>query len=177
MENKQLNFSEERKNNKNFIDEITKNRNNIYIILDGLTNFANIGMIFRIADALRVKKIFFYNYKNKIAPAKINKFSRSTIKYIELEYINTLSDIIKLKENSQFIALDKTTKSIDYKDFTPIKAIYLIIGSEKFGISQELLNLADESIHLPMYGINTSINVATATAVAAFEIVSKLQNI
>jgi len=55
------------------------------------------------------------------------------------------------------------------------KNICLIIGSENYGVSQKMIDISDQSIHLPMYGINTSINVATALSVALYNIFNDLK--
>jgi len=151
MKNRQLEFYDENPDTQKISDNIKSSRIQLNFILDNVSNIGNVGMIFRIADALRIKKIFLYNYS-----ANIN-------------------DLIKLKANSTFIALEKTELSINYKNFTSSKETFLIIGAENMGVSQELLNLAETSLHLPMNGFNTSINVATATAVVAYELSSNIK--
>ena len=51
--------------------------------------------------------------------------------------------------------------------------ICLIVGSENAGVSQDLLNISDYTIHIPMFGQNSSMNVATACAIAVFELARK----
>ncbi len=175
MKNRQLEFYDENPDTQKISDNIKSSRIQLNFILDNVSNIGNVGMIFRIADALRIKKIFLYNYSDKINPKKLAKTSRSTINYVEFEYISNINDLIKLKANSTFIALEKTELSINYKNFTSSKETFLIIGAENMGVSQELLNLAETSLHLPMNGFNTSINVATATAVVAYELSSNIK--
>ncbi|NPA44130.1 MAG: RNA methyltransferase, partial [Chlorobi bacterium] len=66
-------------------------------------------------------------------------------------------------------------KSIDYNKVNYTEKVCVVIGSENYGVSQELINISDQSIHLPMFGINTSINVATATSVALYHIFNKIK--
>ena len=50
----------------------------------------------------------------------------------------------------------------------------MVIGNEKDGVSEELLALCQTSIHIPMYGVNTSMNVAMATAIAVYGLLARL---
>jgi len=165
----QTNFTDERKDTEKHLAKIHTNRLPLIFILDKLTDVGNIAMIFRIADALRIEKILLYDYDFPVSEKKLRKLSRSTEKYVTYEYAD-ITAVEKLAQTHQLIALDKTINSINYSEFKPQKPIALIIGSERFGISEALLKLPDIAIHLPMNGINTSINVATATSVAAYHI-------
>jgi 23S rRNA (guanosine2251-2'-O)-methyltransferase len=174
--NKQLNFQEIRENSAERIANIKHNRAPIALLCDRMTDFRNIGSMFRIADAARLEKIYFYqsdiNFKHK----KIGKVARSTNQYVDFEIINDIQLIAKLKEEYQIIALDKTSKSMDYIDFKPPinQKILLLIGAEKFGVSEELLALVTTAIHLPMLGVNTSMNVGVATGIAVFDLLKKV---
>ncbi len=49
--------------------------------------------------------------------------------------------------------------------------IILIVGNERGGVSDFLLNEAKVSIHIPMFGVNSSINVAVATGIALNQLI------
>ncbi len=134
----------------------------------------NIGSFFRIADALGIEKIFLTG--NSITPpnSKIKKTSRATEKYVAYEYekdpilvINNLK-----KSGYKIISLEITSASFDIREF-PIsndEKICLILGSESTGVCQELLDASDASIHIPMLGNNSSMNVANACSIATYEL-------
>ena len=175
MNEYQLSFEEIHKNHLKRITDINKNRLPIVLITDGINNVGNLGMIFRLADAVRIQKIYLFNLKENFSFKLLKRKSRSVLNFVPFEIIQDLNRIKKLKEEYKFIILDKTNKSIKYSEFIPEFPICLIVGSEKFGVSEELLKYADTSVHLPMLGVNTSINAATATAVALYEIANKYQ--
>ncbi len=175
MDEHQLNFKEINKYHLKQISEIHKNRIPISVITDGINDIGNLGMIFRLADALRINNIYLYNLKEHFNYKLLKKKSRSTSEYVSYEIINNFNQIKHLKENCKFVTLDKTNKSVDFIEFNPEFPLCVIIGSEKFGVSQEMIQLADDSVHLPMFGVNTSINVATATSVILYDLVNKYQ--
>ncbi|MCD6557366.1 MAG: TrmH family RNA methyltransferase [Bacteroidales bacterium] len=175
MDEHQLSFEEINKSHRKQISEIHKNRIPISVITDGINDIGNLGMIFRLADALRINKIYLYNLKGNFNFKLLKKKSRSTSNYVPYELINDFSQILNLKENYKFVVLDKTNKSVDFSEFIPEFPLCVIIGSEKFGVAEEMIQLADYSVHLPMFGVNTSINVATATSVILYDLVKKYQ--
>ena len=83
-------------------------------------------------------------------------------------------DIIKKLKSEGYtvISLEITSSSSDIGELklNGTERICLILGSENYGISQDLLNESDLTIHIPMMGKNSSMNVATACSIATYEI-------
>lgn len=129
---------------------------------------------FRVADALGVEKIFLTGESIVPPNPKIKKTSRATEKYVEYEYQeNPILVINKLKNfGYKIISLEITSASLDVKDFyfSNEEKICLILGSENSGVCQELLDASDKSIHIPMLGNNSSMNVANACSIATYEL-------
>ena len=138
----------------------------------------NIGSLFRIADALGVERIYLTG-SSPIPPSrKIRKTSRSTEKVVPFTSEAHPADIIhSLKsEGYTIISLEMTSDSIDILDLSICREdkVCLVLGSEKSGVSPELLNLSDLAVHIRMLGQNSSMNVANACSIATFEIIKRL---
>ena len=135
----------------------------------------NIGSLFRIADALGIEKIYLSGSSPVPPNNKIKKTSRSTEKYVPFSYEESSLDIVKrLKsEGYTMISLEITSSSIDVRELSISnnEKVCLILGSENSGVCQELLYASDKTIHIPMLGQNSSMNVATACSIATFEII------
>ena len=174
-ETKQTKFIEERNNLEDRIENIDKNRSPLILILDSTTDPRNVGSIFRIADAARISHIYFYNCSLNLNSRHFKKTARSCDKYLNFSEIN-LETIKKLKQEYKLIAVDKTTDSQLYSSYNFVPTTALIFGSEKRGVSKDLLSLCDNSVHIPMLGINTSLNVANAAAIVIFEAIRNLNN-
>lgn len=172
--NKQLDFHDIRTNAAERIEHIQTNRTNIALLCDRMTDVKNVGSMFRIADAARLEKIYFYQSTVDFTHKKLTKVARSTNQYVDFELINDFEIIEEIVKEYEVIALDKTSESIDYTklQLQSNKKILLIIGAERFGVSPELLNLASTTIHLPMLGVNTSMNVSVATGIATYYLLS-----
>jgi len=134
----------------------------------------NIGSLFRISDALGIEKIYLSGTSLSPPNTKIRKTSRATEKYVPFSYEKNPLDIIKKLKSKGYtiISLEITSSSIDIGELslTGTENVCLILGSEKSGVCQELLDESDFAIHIPMMGGNSSMNVATACSIAAYEI-------
>lgn len=166
--NRQLGFSDERENLDAYIERINQSRHPISFLLDGLTDNKNIGMLFRLADAARIENIYLHQCNFSSNDKKLSRVARSTDKYVPYQIIESVETIQELKTNHQLVALEITSNSIPYSDCKINTPMILIIGSEKFGVSDPLLQLVNQSVHIPMYGVNTSMNVAVATGIVTY---------
>lgn len=147
----------------------------IILICDQVNSPANAGSIFRLADAFGVKEIIFGHQLPDIKSSRLRKTARHTekiVRFRESEHLpNTLLDLHKQGYHS--IALEITDVSIPIRRLEiDTNKMVLIIGSERTGITEELLNLCKYTGHIPMYGINSSMNVAQAAGIALYELTS-----
>ncbi len=88
-----------------------------------------------------------------------------------------LNVIERLKsEGYTIISLEITSSSTDISDLVIAagEKICLIVGSENQGVSHDLLDRSDKTVHIPMLGRNSSMNLATACAIATFEIIKRV---
>ena len=135
----------------------------------------NIGSIFRIADAFGIEKIYLTGTSPVPPNSKIKKTSRSTEKYVPYSYSKSALEVVKQLKSAGYkiVSLEITSSSIDIRNFsvTNKEKICLILGSENYGVSQELLDVSDCIIYIPMLGQNSSMNIATACAISTFEII------
>jgi len=134
---------------------------------------ANLGALFRLADAMGVEKLIFDSTINT-ASHRMLKTSRSTFSRVIFNDNVDLTSEIKSLKSSGFIILGLEITS----NSRPIKMIsqkvydkwFLLIGNEQNGIHESLLDSLDFHVHIPMFGNNSSMNVIQATAMALYEL-------
>ena len=150
-------------------------RNDIYIILDSLKCAHNIGTILRLADSLLVKKVYICG--DTIVPPnrKIKTSSRGAEKWTPWEYNESSISVAKsLKEQGvQIVAVEVANNSIDYREFEPKSSVCIVLGREFDGVSQEILDICDCAVHLPLLGMSNSLNVSTAGSVILYDVYAK----
>jgi len=147
----------------------------IVVVAEGIHNPDNMGMIFRVCEAMGVKVIHFLHSSVDLNSKKITKAARNTERSVKHELHHDL-DILKQIGTAgyELIGLEITTASEDLRQASFPKGKYaLVIGAERNGMSQQVLDLIDRSIHIPMFGNNLSMNVVTAMSIALFEILKQ----
>lgn len=157
----------------------TKKSFPIILICDGVQSPANIGSLFRICDALGIAKIIFCNASINFSSTRLLRTARNTHKKVEYTISNNCLEEIKILKQSGYslLALEITDNSIPIEEFDIAKdeKIAMIIGNEQHGVSDEILNQISTSIHINMYGDNSSMNVVQAASIALYNLTSKLK--
>ncbi|PXY39751.1 RNA methyltransferase [Flavobacterium cheongpyeongense] len=149
----------------------------ITLVCDHIYFQQNIGSLFRISEAFGVENIIFLGKNIPLTPRKINKTSRSThlhVPYTVVEETAALIDYL-IENNFEIIALEITSNSKPLKEISipDNKKIALLVGSEIDGISNDLLKISDQIVHITMFGKNSSMNVVQATSIILYELTSK----
>ncbi len=161
-------------------EEIKKIRKNpIYIILDNVLDTYNVGSIFRLADAVAAKKVYLCGETLTPPNPRIKKASISTWKWVDWEYAPTALKAIEQCNNEtmkqcRIIVVEQDKKSIPVKDFKPEFPLAIVVGNETYGVSKEVLQMADQIVELPMYGVNKSLNVMVSCGIVLYKVVEFL---
>jgi len=150
----------------------------IAVICDNITSAENVGMVFRISEAMGVEHIYLCGETLGPDHKKVQKTSRSTEKYVKYSsYASTLETVTKLKELGYTIAaLELTNNSLvlHKAPLSQYNKIALIIGNEQHGVDAQVLEAVDLSLAIEMYGKNTSINVVNSLSIALYELTRQL---
>ncbi len=148
------------------------------IILDNIRSAHNVGSIIRTADALGIKDIYFCGITpDPLSNNKVIKTSLGAEKNIKIIISkNILEVILDLKDkNMKIIGLEISKNSININKFKE-NNIALVVGNEVSGLSEEVINICDLIVNIPMKGIKESLNVSVAFGIAAYTIINNIDN-
>lgn len=155
-------------------------RSPINVVVDNIRSLDNVGLLFRLCELARVEKLYLTGYTgrpgfNERHTRRIEKTAVYAVPYQPWEYIEDPVPLVRdLKENgSKIISLEQTTDSVAYHEVEYQLPLTLIIGHERQGVRQELLDLSDLLIDIPILGMGNSHNVATATGIVLYEMLRK----
>lgn len=153
-------------------------RNQIYLVLDRITDTYNIGSLFRLGDAIGVNKMYLCGQMDFPPSSRIHKAAVGTENWVPWERAeSTLSAVRELKKKGVLtVAIEQSKNSIPYQKLNEniTFPVAIIAGNETEGLEKEVLDEADITVELPMYGINKSFNVWGTTAVIAYKILELL---
>ncbi|MGJ8594100.1 MAG: TrmH family RNA methyltransferase [Aquaticitalea sp.] len=153
-----------------------KKQHSIVLVCDNISKAPNIGSLFRTADAFGIEKLIFCGIDIPIG-RRMTKTSRATEKNVTYELMeNTLDALMALKSQDYFIvSLEITSDSQSISKFKfPNQPIALIVGDENHGVSDLILDESDVTLHIEMFGQNSSMNVVQASAIALYELTKQL---
>lgn len=149
-------------------------RNPIYIVLDNVMDTYNIGSIFRLADAVAAEKVILCGETETPPHTRIKKASINTTEWVEWEHFDSTVEAIKnLKskiKDLKIIAIEQDAKSISYEKADYSFPVALIVGHESTGISREALDICDQIVEIPMWGVNKSLNVVVSLAIVLYQV-------
>lgn len=117
---------------------------------------------------MKVEKLYFSGYTATPPRREISKTAIGAEEWIDWEYeedpVKVITD--RKSENFTIVGLEITSDSIPITDYRPPSKICLVIGHEVTGIPEDLLNLCDDVVHIPMHGKKESLNVSVAAGIA-----------
>lgn len=174
-----LNAIDLRHNPEKTIQEFQQfKRFKINIVLDNLYDTYNIGSAFRIADGINAQKIIICGLDSAKPPEKqIRKSSMCICDYFQWEAFNTIEDFINYTHGINLI-VEKSEFSSNYRNWCnrlvkkaveSHREINIIIGNETKGVNPIIFNYG-KILHIPMYGLNNSMNVINALSIIGNEV-------
>jgi tRNA G18 (ribose-2'-O)-methylase SpoU len=146
------------------VEALNKRQVELEIAIENTLRDFNMGTIVRSANAFGVRTV------HVIGRRQWNKRgAMATDKYLNVIYHKTSQDFRSYTKDTPLFAIEniKNTKTLAKTNF-PKKCV-LLFGQEGQGISDELIDIADEVIMIEQLGSTRSINVGVAAGIAMYE--------
>jgi tRNA (guanosine-2'-O-)-methyltransferase len=163
----------------------------ISVVLDDVRSLANVGLIFRICDALRVEHLYLCGitghpadptpgadtrprHVQDRAEREIAKTAVMALPYVPWEYQPSAVDVVQRLRGDgyQVVAIEQAHAATPYTlDGLYRPPLCLILGHERAGVAPWALHAADVLVELPVYGMANALHVARACALVGYEIV------
>ena len=142
----------------------------VLLLLDGIHNPSNLGMILRTATAAGLDGIVVPEKGTaSINPVAIKASAGTAFKAPILRVDSAFNAVNQLvNERFEILSLGMRGDNI-FKTDLP-KRVVLVLGNETIGISKEVLSFCTRTISIPLQNGIESLNVAASAAVACYEI-------
>ena len=157
---------------EDYLDKIYSKTGKIkLLILEDTSDPGNLGTIMRTAEAAGVTGVIMTKGTVDIFNPKVVRSTMGSIFRLPFAYVEDLKEVIKelKKSGISFYAThlkgEKSYKAIQYSDRSAI-----LIGNEARGLSDEVADLADTYVLIPMQGKVESLNAAVAAALMMYEV-------
>ena len=70
----------------------------------------------------------------------------------------------------RIIAIEQNKKSVQYDKADYNFPIALVVGHETTGVSKEVLDICDQTVEIPLFGVNKSLNVVVSLGIVLFKV-------
>ena len=134
----------------------------------GLRTPANVGGILRLCDAANARLALFVDVEHSDARS-IKRLSRHASASVRHRFMTFEQFSREAGAIGTLVALEVTTRSTNLFEADLPRDPVFVVGNERHGVPPGILNLCAMATHIPMHGVNTSLNVATALAIALYE--------
>lgn len=139
------------------------------VLAVGLRTPENVGSLLRLADAAGCAEVVVV-VSASLNDKNIRKTARNCHQLVKWRFASeedALSHVTSV--GHPVVALEMTTCSRSIFDATLKGPCTLVVGGEREGIPPHVLKRCHAAVHIPMFGVNGSMNVTHALAVALFE--------
>ncbi len=152
------------------LESFEPTENSLILILDGLEIPGNVGTILRSAEATGTDAVILSNRKVRINHPKLLRSSMGSVfKVPIIEATDSELLINFLKMRGYEIILADTDSPNQYFDLDYQGRVALVMGSEKYGISEYFYKREHQDVMIPMLGDIDSLNVGVATTILLYE--------
>lgn len=138
----------------------------IVLVCPQFKSAINLARIVRVAGCFGIRQIIAAG-NNRIDP----DIARDSLDYVEIQRRRTLGPVLKKLQLDGYtlVGLEQTDQSTCLYNFNFPRQTALVVGHERLGIDEQLLNILDLAVEIPVYGMPYSLNVASATTIAIYE--------
>ena len=155
----------------------SKPKNPIVIVLDNIRSLHNVGAAFRTGDAFMVEKVWLCGITGKPPHRDIHKTALGATESVEWEHAPSTEEAVKqLKEEGYTILLAEQTQAstpLQQYGFDPEQKYAFVFGNEVFGVSDEVLPLADHCLEIPQFGTKHSLNISVSVGIFLWQYLSR----
>jgi tRNA (guanosine-2'-O-)-methyltransferase len=142
------------------------------LLLEAVQSPFNVGSIVRTAAAYRVEHLYLCGQTASPASAKSAKVSLGTERYLSWSVFDRGADAADAAREDGFsvVGLELADAAVPLHQLTAGPDVCIALGNEDHGLSPATIAACDAVAFLPLTGRVGSLNVATASAIALYEL-------
>ena len=142
----------------------------VALVLDSLRSAFNVGNIFRLAEATRVREIITCGYTATPPHPKLGKTARGCDSLVPCRHIETVTNAMAClrADGVTIFAVETAVGACSLWDVRFPFPVAFVLGNEALGVSDGALAACDAVVQLPCFGRKNSINVGNCAAVVLY---------
>lgn len=134
-----------------------------------IINPENIGNMIRLADNIGAAQVFILGTNFQLRMASIKKTAGLSFANVKLSFVSPEDFLAQLPADYTLAAIETCRDSQNIFQCSLPDKIAFLLGNERHGLPEEILQKCSLKIHIPMTGKCKSMNVSHALGTALFE--------
>ncbi len=163
-------------NRKERFAEVLKNRTNHFTVaVEDVFQFHNTSAVMRSCEVFGIQEI---NIVEQRFGKNIDKeIAMGAQKWVDINKFESITDCIADLRNKgyQIIATTPHNDSCLLEEFDVTQKSALFFGTEKEGLSEEVMQQADGYLKIPMVGFTESLNISVSAAIILQDLTNRLR--
>ncbi len=159
-----------------FLDVISRRTNHFTLAMEDVFQMHNTSAVVRTCEVFGVQQAHIIEERfGKRLDAKI---AMGAQKWVDIfRYEDTQSCLQSLRSKGyQIVATSPHKEAFSLETFDISKKSVFFFGTEKDGLSQEVLSTADTFLTIPMVGFTESLNISVSAAIILQQLTSRLRS-
>jgi 23S rRNA (guanosine2251-2'-O)-methyltransferase len=150
----------------------TEDRAPFLLAVDGVTDPGNLGALLRIAECAGVTGVVLPKHRAVHVTPTVTKTAAGAIEYLSMALVGGLPTAIESMKAAGIwtVGLDMAGETAVHDLEVAASGVCLVLGAEGKGLSRLVRQRCDLIASIPLHGRLDSLNVASAGAVACYEI-------
>jgi tRNA (guanosine-2'-O-)-methyltransferase len=167
-------ISESRKNR--FLDILKLRTNHFTIAMEDVYQLHNTCAVMRSCEVFGIQNI--HVIEEKFGKKLDKEIAMGAEKWVDITRYNQSQDCIDTLQNQgyQIIATTPHNDSCLIENFDISKKSAIFFGTERNGISENIMQQADGFLKIPMVGFTESLNISVSAAIIIQNITNRLRN-
>lgn len=155
------------------IDAVVRARNyGLTVVLENLHDDGNLSAILRTCDAMGIQRINVALEDGQSFKSERN-ISLGAHKWLDIRvWPGTAPCLEDLRKHGYRIVATHLEASVPLEAIDFSQKVAIVFGNEKLGVSDEVVRLCDQRVHLPMTGFVQSLNVSVAAGIALYHAIA-----
>jgi 23S rRNA (guanosine2251-2'-O)-methyltransferase len=147
------------------------------LALDGITDPGNLGALLRSAECAGVTGVILPRHRSAHVTAAVTKAAAGAVEHLQMALVSGIpTALTQLKDLGVWsVGLDAGADRTVWELDVATDPVVLVLGAEGKGLSRLVRERCDQLAGIPLAGRLESLNVATAGAIACYEVVRRRQ--
>lgn len=157
-----------------FLNVLSKRTNHFTIAMEDIFQLHNTSAVMRSCEVFGIQEL---NVVEERYTKSIDKeIAMGAQKWVDVNRFESISDCISTLKNKGYQIIATTPHENDclLDDFDISKPSAFFFGTERDGLSQEVLDNADGFLKIPMVGFTESLNISVSAAIIIQNVMSRL---